>query len=119
MKTLFSDPESLKKDIRDCGKALFKIVLALCIAVPATAIGIGLVNEADAARADSSKTNQIADLKSQLASAQNTIEQLNGRHEYEFRTVGITTWRFDKVTGTTCLLLAPDWYWKKNQSQSC
>jgi hypothetical protein len=38
-----------------------------------------------------------------------------GKHvnRYQMRTEGYRTWRFDTATGTICLLLAPDWDWKK------
>ena len=40
---------------------------------------------------------------------------------YQMRNEGYRTWRFDTATGRSCILLAPEWDWKKPdvQSQSC
>lgn len=40
---------------------------------------------------------------------------------YQMKNEGYRTWRFDTATGRTCVLLAPDWDWKKPDinNQSC
>jgi hypothetical protein len=46
-----------------------------------------------------------------------------GKHinRYQMRTEGYRTWRFDTSTGKLCLLLAPEWDWKKPDTdiQNC
>jgi hypothetical protein len=46
-----------------------------------------------------------------------------GKHvnRYQMRNEGYRTWRFDTSTGKVCLLLAPDWDWKKPEvdAQNC
>src|SRR5437588_11181367 len=40
---------------------------------------------------------------------------------YQMRNEGYRTWRFDTATGRSCILLAPEWDWKKPdvENQSC
>jgi len=46
-----------------------------------------------------------------------------GKHvnRYQMRNEGYRTWRFDTATGNLCLLLAPEWDWKKPDvdAQNC
>ena len=66
------------------------------------------------ARTELEKTNK------RLEEAQKQVEVLSG-HKYSTYRDGSRTWRFNAVTGETCILLAAEWDWKRKKTkwQSC
>src|SRR6266705_5519712 len=57
-----------------------------------------------------------AELRKQLEQAQEQIKELSA-HKYSTLESGSRTWRFDAVTGETCILLAPEWDWKRKETR--
>lgn len=63
---------------------------------------------------------ELEQTKKQLGEAQKQINELS-THKFSTYSSGFRTWRFDSVTGDTCVLLTAEWDWKKKEtkSQSC
>jgi hypothetical protein len=63
---------------------------------------------------------KIAALQKDLAAAQKEVADLKA-HQYQFMLVGYRTWRFDTVTGGSCIQLTSesDWKRKETKRQSC
>lgn len=70
---------------------------------------------------------QLADLKKQLAETSENLKKAEQKiaeyeaHRYQFMNVTARTWRFDTVTGRSCIQLTSeaDWKRKDTKGQSC
>jgi hypothetical protein len=70
---------------------------------------------------------QIESLNKQLKETTDGLTEANSKwaecraHKYQFMLVGFRTFRFDTVTGASCIQLSTDsdWKTKKTRSQSC
>ena len=65
-------------------------------------------------------TAEVDEARRQLGEVQKQNAELSV-HKFSTYEAGSRTWRFDSVTGDTCVLLAPAWDWKKKETkaQSC
>jgi len=70
---------------------------------------------------------EIADLKRQLSTSQDELKKAQlalgeyQAHKYQVFHNGFRTWRFDSVTGNSCILLTTkeDWKSKDTKGESC
>lgn len=67
------------------------------------------------------ENKEIEALRSEIEKLKAEVETAKNVGRYQMRDQGRRTWRFDTVTGRTCLLLAPEEDWKKGEvsAESC
>lgn len=94
---------------------MFKVIFLLSLLIFLSSLGCDSQKQDERIR---SLEGDVKQLKSDIAEMR---QRAKTEHHYELRNVGFRTFRFDPVTGDTCIQLTSeaDWKLKDTKRQSC